>query len=140
MSECADAAEVLGRSAGMESAARRRGADWYLRYLLAFGGVQVFFVPTVLLWHEPVAFAVVMALYVALVCALSVYAKRQPAVRRGFAKRHGTVIGTWAAVYSVSVALGTSVLRDSVPFAAAATVCCVAPIAVAALLERRGRA
>ncbi|MET8508842.1 hypothetical protein ABZV60_30045 [Streptomyces sp. NPDC004787] len=140
MSESVDAAEVLGRSTALERAARHQGGDWYRHYLLAFGGAQLFFVPTVLLWHEPVAFAGVMGLYVALVCALSLYAKRQRAVRRGFARRHGAVIGTWAAVYTVSVTLGTTVLRDSVPFALAATAGCVAPVAVAVLREGRGRA
>ncbi|MFJ9823745.1 hypothetical protein ACIRSU_05140 [Streptomyces sp. NPDC101160] len=140
MSEYSEAAEVLGRTARLESSARRQGGGWYLRYLLAFGGVQLFFVPAVLLWHEPAAFAVTMALYVSIVIALSVYASRQPAVRRRFGLRHSLTLAAWAAMFTTSMALGTSLLRDSVPFAVAATAACVAPVAVAALLERRARA
>ncbi|MFF0433453.1 hypothetical protein ACFYU9_14645 [Streptomyces sp. NPDC004327] len=140
MSEFSDAAAALGRSRLMESSARRRGGDWYLRYLLAFGALQVVFVPVVLLWHQPVAFAVSMGLYVVSVIALSRYAARQRAVRRRFALRHSLTMAAWAAVYTISIVLGTTVLRDSLPFAAAATACCVATIAVAALLERRARA
>ncbi|MFJ3921891.1 hypothetical protein [Streptomyces sp. NPDC090022] len=126
---------ALGRAAALEKAARR-GSGWYERYLMVFGAGQLVLVPMVLLWHGAGAlvFAVAHGL---LVAALSVYAARQRAVRRGFGVRHVAVVGVWGMFFAVTVILGTTVFVDQVPFAVGGTLLCALPVAVGLWNERR---
>ncbi|MFF4367947.1 hypothetical protein [Streptomyces sp. NPDC001594] len=88
--------------------------------------------PTVLLWHGPVG-ALVCGLSSALVVTvLSVFALRQPVVARGYARRHLTAVGVWAACYMAALAVGLAGFPDSVGFAAAAALVCALPPAAAA--------
>ncbi|KAB7843776.1 hypothetical protein [Streptomyces mobaraensis] len=132
MSEHTQAAARLLGVQRFETAARRRGG-WYAAYLWIFAGWQPLLVPAVVLWHGPAAAAVVGALNAALVGVLSWYAGRQPVVPRHFARTHLTVIGTWAALYTGTVVLGTTVLKGNVPLAVVAAVTCALPPAVGAL-------
>ncbi|MEV4190988.1 hypothetical protein [Streptomyces toxytricini] len=131
-----DAITALKGIARIE-AATQTGKGWYGRYLWLFAAWQLVLVPAVLLWRGPGALAVTMPANVLAVTALSVFAVRQPVVPRGMGRRHLTVIGTWAAAYCASLALGLTAFTASVPFAAAAAVACAAPAAVAALRESR---
>lgn len=136
MARHADAAAALRGAARIEGAARGRG-HWYAVYLWVFAAWQLAFVPAVVLWHAGPA--VSTGANVALVSGLSAYAARQPVVPRGFARRHCTVIGTWAALYALTIALSVTACRGSVPFAAIAAPVCALPFAVAAVGERRRR-
>ncbi|WP_284581900.1 hypothetical protein [Streptomyces sp. 2P-4] len=118
-------------------AASQAGRGWYGRYLWLFAAWQLVLVPAVLLWRGPAALAVTMPANALAVTALSVFAVRRPVVPRGMGRRHLTVIGTWAAAYCASLALGLTAFTGSVPFAAAAALACAAPAAVAALRESR---
>ncbi|MEW1545979.1 hypothetical protein [Streptomyces tsukubensis] len=136
MSTHDEAQAALGRAARVESAALRN-SGWYTRYLWVFAAGQLALVPMSLLWQGITA-ALVFALSVfALVGGLSVYAARQRVVRRGFGALHGGVIGSWAALFAVSVGLGTSSFEDSVPFAVVAAVACALPPGLAAIAEGR---
>ncbi|MDG4536248.1 hypothetical protein [Streptomyces sp. AV19] len=137
----ADAVAALHGAARIEAAARGR-SRWYAVYLWVLGAWQLAFVPAVVLWHGPAGTGTSCAMNAALVSGLSVYAARQPVVPRGFARRHYTVIGTWAALYVLTIMLSVTVGRDSVPFAAVAAPVCALPFAVAAvgvMGERRRR-
>ncbi|WP_372411564.1 hypothetical protein [Streptomyces luteireticuli] len=131
-----DAAAALRGAARIENAARG-SSHWYAVYLWIFAAWQLAFVPAVVLWHAGTAAS--GGANAALVSGLSVYAARQRVVPRGFARRHCTVIGTWAALYALTIVLSVTVLRDNVLFAAVAAPVCALPFAVAAVGERRRR-
>ncbi|ARZ69658.1 hypothetical protein M1P56_02175 [Streptomyces sp. HU2014] len=135
MSEVADAMGALGRAAAVERAARD-GSGWYARYLRVFAASQLVLVPMALLWHGATSAMVYAAANALLVTGLSVYAARQRVVRRGFGVKHGLVVGAWAVTFGLVVALGTTVFKDSLPFAAAAALACAL---MGARLETRHR-
>ena len=136
MSETGEATEALGTLVRMEAAARRK-SGWYGRYLLAFAMAQPALLPAVLLWHDPLALGVSMTVFMLFVAALSIYATRQRAVRRGFGARHLAVMGSWGTAYTAALLLGSTVFMDDVGFAVAATFTCTLPMAIGAWLERR---
>ncbi|MFD7668372.1 hypothetical protein [Streptomyces sp. NPDC059788] len=127
---------ALERAAAVEKAARAR-SGWYARYLWGFAAGQLVLVPAALLWHGPVAALVVASANAALVAGLSVYAARQRIVRRGFAARHGVLIGSWGALYIAALLLGSLAFPGSRVFAATAASACALPLAVGAVLEWR---
>ncbi|MFB7181792.1 hypothetical protein ACFCYI_29310 [Streptomyces sp. NPDC056257] len=137
MHESVEAAGALGRAAGMEKAARAR-SGWYARYLWVYAAGQLVLVPLAVLGRGPVAVALMGAINVLLVSGLSLYAARQRVVRRGFGAKHGVLIGSWAAVFALSVVSGVTVFGRSVPFAAAAALACALPLALGAWSETRG--
>ncbi|MFE2549649.1 hypothetical protein ACFXGI_14030 [Streptomyces sp. NPDC059355] len=140
MQEAAKAVGALGRAAGAEKAARRR-SGWYARYLAAFAGAQLVLVPMAVLWvRGPVSAVVFGAANALLVTALSVYAARQRVVRRGFGAKHGVLVGSWAAVFALTVTVGTAVFGHGAPFAAVGALACALPLAVGAWTETRGAA
>jgi hypothetical protein len=134
--EFSEARGTLARAVTVEGAARQQ-SGWYARYLWAYATGQLVIVPMAVLWHGTVAVLTYTLLVAALVAGISVYAARQRVVRRGFGRKHGTVIGTWAAAYGCAIALGTTVFAGDVAFAAAAAVGCALPPAVGAWLEDR---
>ncbi|MER6255930.1 hypothetical protein ABT224_31725 [Streptomyces sp. NPDC001584] len=136
MQDAAKAVGALGRAAGQEQAARRR-SGWYARYLWAFAAGQLVLVPIAVLWRGPVSAAVFAVTNALLVTGLSVYAARQRVVRRGFGVKHGVLVGSWAAVFALSITLGTAAFGHGVPFAAAAALACALPPAVGAWTETR---
>ncbi|MFE0043215.1 hypothetical protein [Streptomyces albireticuli] len=138
MSEGADAMGALGRAAAVERAALDR-SGWYARYLWAFAASQLVLVPMALLWHGFASAMVYAAANTLLVTGLSAYAARQRVVRRGFGVKHGLVVGAWVIAFGLAVALGTTVLADSRPFAAVAALVCASPLAAGAWLETRHR-
>ncbi|RPF45021.1 hypothetical protein EDD96_1567 [Streptomyces sp. Ag109_G2-6] len=131
MSERAAAAVALSGVARIEAQARRRGR-WHAGYLWAFAGWQLALVPAVLLWHGPAGALVCSLANALVVTGLSVFAMRQPVVPRGYARRHLTAVGAWAACYAAALAAGLAVFPDSAGFAAAAALVCALPPAVAA--------
>ncbi len=136
MNEHADAVRMYESAAKTEAAALRR-SDWYTRYLWVFAAGQLGLVPLAVLWNglaSAIAFGLGNTL---LVAGLSVYAARQRVVRRGFGVKHGAVIGSWAALFALSVALGTTVFAAAPAFAAVAALACALPPAVGAWLEAR---
>jgi hypothetical protein len=136
MSEVDDAVGTLGRVGDLERKTRVR-SGWYARYLWTFAAGQLVLVPMALLWHgltEALVFALTNTL---LVTALSVYAARQPVVRRGFGIKHGLMMGSWGVTYALGIALGTTAFVDSQAFAAAAAAACALPLATGAWLEAR---
>ncbi|MFF4321911.1 hypothetical protein [Streptomyces sp. NPDC001568] len=139
MSDFVRAAGALDRAAGLEKAARAR-SGWYARYLWIFAIGQLVLVPVALLWHGLASALVFGSVNTAMVTGLSVYAARQRVVRRGFGLKHGLLIGSWAAVFGLVVALGTTVFRDDVAFTIAATLGCALPPALGAWSEGRGTA
>ncbi|MFJ7586220.1 hypothetical protein ACIQZO_02220 [Streptomyces sp. NPDC097617] len=139
MGETAEAAGALGRAAGLEKAARRR-SGWYARYLWAFAAGQLVLVPVAVLWRGPVSAVVFGVANALLVTGLSVYAARQRVVRRGFGVKHGVLVGSWAAVFALTITLGTSVFGRGAGFAAVAALACALPLAVGAWTETRGAA
>jgi hypothetical protein len=136
MSEDNEAVGTLGRAAGLEKEAWER-SGWYARYLWAFAAGQLMLVPVAVLGRG-VATAMLLGLAnVLLVTGLSVYAARQPVVRRGFGVKHGVMVGSWAIAFTLTVTLGTTAFPDSPTFAAVGTVGCALPLAVGAWLEMR---
>lgn len=139
MSDSVRAVGALDRAAGLEKAARAR-SGWYARYLWIFAAGQLVLVPVSLWWHG-LASALFFSLgNTLLVTGLSVYAARQRVVRRGFGLKHGLLIGTWATVFGLGIALGTTVFADDVAFAVAAALACALPPALGARSETRGTA
>ncbi|WP_171168251.1 hypothetical protein [Streptomyces sp. I05A-00742] len=138
MTEHTDAAVRLRGIERFETAARRRGG-WYSTYLWVFAAWQLVLVPLVVLWHGPVAAAVLAVVNAALVSGISWYAGRQPVVPRNFARKHVTLIGVWAVMYVGTIVLGVTVLEDSVLLAVVAAPLCALPPAVGAL-RSTGRA
>ncbi|MFD7838545.1 hypothetical protein [Streptomyces sp. NPDC059761] len=136
MGTSGNAVGALGQAAALEKAARRR-SGWYARYLTVFGGSQLLLVPAALLWHGFAAASTLAVAQVLLVGGLSAYAARQPVVRRGFGVRHGVIVGTWGLVFAGTVALGSTLFADSVPFTAVGALACALPLAVGAGLEQR---
>ncbi|MFJ9645490.1 hypothetical protein ACWEPM_16030 [Streptomyces sp. NPDC004244] len=126
----------LGRAADMERAVRAR-SGWYARYLWAFAAGQLVLVPVAVLWHGPVSAMVFGLANALLVTGLSVYAARQRVTPRGFGVRHGVLVGSWAAVFALTVTLGSTVFADSPAFAAVAAAGCALPLATGARLEQR---
>jgi acid phosphatase family membrane protein YuiD len=90
-----------------------------------------------LLWHGIAGALVFTLINAVLVTGLSVYAARQRVVRRGFVVKHGVMVGSWATVYALAIALGTTAFVDSPAFAAAAALGCALPLATGAWLEIR---
>ncbi|MFF2192272.1 hypothetical protein [Streptomyces sp. NPDC058157] len=131
MSEHAAAAVALEGVARIEAGARRRGRR-HVGYLWAFAGWQLALVPAVLLWHGPAAALVCSLANALVVTGLSVFALRQPVVPRGYARRHLTAVGVWAACYVAALGVGLAVFPDSARFAAGAALVCALPPAVAA--------
>ncbi|MCS0635309.1 hypothetical protein NX801_06485 [Streptomyces sp. LP05-1] len=130
------ARRALGRVSGVEAVARWRGG-WYGRYLWVYAAGQLLLVPMALLWHGPVPSGVYGLSQLALVTGLSLYALRQPVVRRGLGRTVGAVIGVWGVLFGASVVLGLTVWRESPVFAAVAAVCCALPPTVGAWCEGR---
>ncbi|MEW2085808.1 hypothetical protein [Streptomyces sp. NPDC005283] len=137
MSEQTDAAAALKRANLAESATRRRGSGWYARYLVVFAAGQLLLVPMAVLWQGRSAALVFAVVNAVLVGGLSMYAARQRVIRRGFGARHGTLIGSWAVAYSLTVALSVSAFRGSAVFAVVGAVWCALPPAVGAWQETR---
>lgn len=107
MTERADAAAALARAASLRAEVHRM-SRWYAHYLLVYGIAA--FVTTLLVGMLPGAagVGVAMGLWAAVIGGLSVYAARQRVSRRGFARRHGGIIGVWAALYGVVLAVGAT--------------------------------
>lgn len=136
MTEHTHAAEALGTAYRVEAAARRH-SGWYSWYLLAFAAAQAPMVPAVLLWRGPSAVGTSTALFILVVMALSAYAHRQKAVRRGFGVLHLVVMVAWAALFTTTMTLGTTVFVGSVGFTVAAVIACALPMVLGAWREWR---
>ncbi|MFF3090098.1 hypothetical protein ACFVRB_34430 [Streptomyces nojiriensis] len=139
MQETTKAAGALGRAAGLERAARRR-SGWYARYLWVFAAGQLVLVPMAVLWHGPVSAVVFSVTNGLLVAGLSAYAARQRVMRRGAGKKHVLLVASWAALFALTVTLGTAVFGHGVPFAAVAAVACALPLGIGAWTEMRSTA
>ncbi|WP_405620516.1 hypothetical protein [Streptomyces sp. NBC_01508] len=136
MTEHIDAVGALSRASSVEGAARR-GTRWYARYLGVFAVGQLALVPMAVLWHGVTAAITFGITNVLLVGGLSLYAASRRVVSRHFGVLHGSLVGTWAVLFAVTVALSTGPFRDSVPFAAVAALICASPMAVGAWWEVR---
>jgi hypothetical protein len=134
--EPADSAAQLRVATVAERAMRRQGR-WCVRYLLAFGGWQLLFVPAVLLGRSATVVATAICANTLLVVSLGWYAARQPMARRGFARTCDLVAGIWGALYGLTIALGFTAFKDSAAFAVVATVACALPPVIAGLREAR---
>lgn len=135
MNDFVDAGGALGHAADVESEARRR-SGWYARYLGVFAAGQLVLVPIALLWRGLLGALVFSLTNLVLIAGLSVYAARQRSVRRGFAARHGLVLGTWAVAFAVAIGWGISAFEGSVTYALVAAIWCAIPPAVAGWWER----
>ncbi|MER7468339.1 hypothetical protein [Streptomyces sp. NPDC097981] len=136
MSEQIDAVAALKGIARIEATSRVR-SRWYVGYLWLFAVWQLVLVPAVLLWHGPMGTLVSTLANALVVMGLSLFAVRQPVVPHGYGGLHLKVIGAWAGAYVLTLALGFTVVVDSVAFAAVAAFACALPAAAAAWREAR---
>ncbi|MEE1753059.1 hypothetical protein [Streptomyces sp. SP18CS02] len=134
MSEQIGAAAALKGIAGIEATARGR-SRWYVGYLWLFATWQLVLVPAVLLWHGPVGTLTSTLANALVVMGLSLFATRQPVVPHGYGRLHLKVIGAWAAVHVLTLALGLTVFVDSLAYATVAAFACALPAAAAAWRE-----
>lgn len=91
------AGAALTRAETLQRRVRRR-SRWYVRYLQIYGAGA--FVATLLLGLGPRGVAASVAVWGAVVAALSAYAVRQPVSRHGFTRRHAMIIASWAVLYA----------------------------------------
>jgi hypothetical protein len=105
-----EAASLLARADRLAAQVNRH-SRWYASYLAIFGTAALVTVPLVGLGDRMVG-AIAMAFWGAVMVALWFFAARQPVNRRGFARRHGRMIGLWAVAYAIVVAVGISSFPD----------------------------
>jgi hypothetical protein len=134
MPDSTDASAALAQARALQDQVHHR-SRWYVRYLRLYGAAA--FLMTLPLGFGEGWVIVSLALWGTVIAALSVYAARQPVSRHGFGRRHGMIIGSWAAVYGVVLAVGVSRFEGELAWWLPGAVLVSLPAFIGAHLEGR---
>lgn len=86
----------------------RTAARWLIPYYLVFGTASLAMAIAVGLTAGRPSMIWIMGLWALVIAGLTLYSSTRKAALRGMGKLHGTLIGIWASIWAVTVALGST--------------------------------
>ncbi|GAB3446041.1 hypothetical protein GCM10027570_16930 [Streptomonospora sediminis] len=114
----------------------RSRSGWYHRYAFAFAGIALSFPLALGFAPSIVTVAIGMPIILAAVCALSVYAYRQPVSPHRYGRLHVAMIISWGALHTVTMLVGTTLFPNMLWWWVAGALLCALPPLIAALYAR----